>query len=206
MLPSQHTSTCQLPHYYPRLLNHRQVHLNRYHPTHLGTFTVDTSIYYQNNAWNTQTFANFDVTLLTPRVSYTGRLTIQQLTFDVAAGGILNYTISTCAIYNTKILACMYSTSLNNLNVLRIRYIALDAAFSKFLIYTATITSNPGLAISNGAPYQKNFGLPALNTNTIHRNFLIYSGFNISSNVSTWDFDLKITATQLTTTSIRVTA
>jgi len=77
--------------------------------------------------------------------------------------GVLNISIPNCGQFSDKITVCLRSTALDKLKILRIRYIALDDAFTKFDIYTIRITNTPGQVLNSANPYQSNFGVPAIN-------------------------------------------
>lgn len=76
--------------------------------------------------------------------------------------------------------------------------------FIKFVVYKLRINHNPGVAISSGSPYEQNFPVPRLdNTSTVQK-FVAFSGFNLTSSTGSWDFDLKVSVTQVALTSVKV--
>ena len=86
---------------------------------------------------------------------------------------------------------------------MRIRYILLEAAYTKNKLYTLYIYST-GTTINSVTPYISNFGLPAMNVTGTMRAFLAFIGFNLTAPNSTIEYDLKGSATFLSSTTLQV--
>jgi len=126
----------------------------------------------------------FTVSLLTSRSSpsYKASVNMQGLSFDISNDAILNITIAPCSKTVSTLQICLISTKLAHLKTLRTRYLVLDAKVTRFTFYWLVYDiENWGSKLLPSSSLLQ-FGFPAVQMSPgIVRNFLVISGFNISS-------------------------
>jgi len=114
-----------------------QIHLDRYDCIYSGTCSLDTTSYYLNASLTSYQSTQFPITFLTTHpINYKGRVSIQDLSYDINGNYIINISLS--AVYNkstTYMGIMVFSTSQEKLSVLNVRYIVLDAGFTKISMY-----------------------------------------------------------------------
>ena len=169
----------------------------RYLSTQIGTYSLITIPYYQNQLANDNPSNTFTAYLANSHPSYSAISSIVAIDFKITALKEINISVTVCTYAPQAMIFCMYSMRLSSLQVLSVRYLLLEntlaSKLNKFESGASYYVNNQGTKpLSSGSSLVARIPVTAINMTGTLKVIVAFSGLNATLSDSTKTVDLQL--------------